>query len=321
MNSADQASIIQWRQAIGEALPIELTLTLDDRSRSLQGFCEDLRRLVPTISLKTEKEDQSQPPAIRIGNVHYQAVPTGKELEPFLESLAAKKALAGRLPLALRQQLDQLRIPAPLKVYMTLQCPFCPVAVGQLLSLAAASEFVRLTVIDAMLFADLAQADRVQSAPTVLLDNHYRWIGQLNVAEVVDMILNRDPARLSKDALEDMFKAGEAGSVAEMMIAGNSLIPAFLELLVHEKWPVRLGAMVAFETLAARSRNLAAQAAGFLWGRFEQASDIVKGDILYLLGQSAPASMIPTLEALLGGTYPPDVLEAAQEALDTLRRS
>jgi alkyl hydroperoxide reductase subunit AhpF len=318
MTLQEEKIIKEWGQTLGAEISIELTVTPDERSQAFRDFCEHLSRLAPKVRIKTEKEEEEEPPVIRIANVRYQAIPEGKELEPFLSVLSDKDSHVHKLPSSVREQLGRIEIPALLKIYVTPHCPFCPATVRQLLLLTEANESIKLTVIDGALFPESAQSDNVQSAPTVILDDQYRWTAAVQIPEVVDMILNRDPSRLSAASLQDMINEGDAGRVAEMMLDSGKLIPAFLELLVHEKWPVRLGAMVVFETLAVENYKLVARAGGFLWESFSQAEDTVKGDILYLMGKSGDAGVIPKLEAVLYGPYSTDVREAASEALEEL---
>lgn len=321
MTPEEEREIALWGQKLKNDIRMELTITKDKRSRAFQNFCDNLSRVAPKIRTKTENEDEAKPPVIRIGNVRYQAIPTGKELEPFLSALAGNKSPALKLSASLRERVSNIEIPARLKIYITPHCPFCPVAVKQLLSLVAANEGIKLTIIDGALFPEAAKSDNVQSAPTALLDDLYRWTGAIQLSEIADMILNRDPSRLSASSLKDMFEEGNASGVAAMMTDSGKIFPAFLELLVHEKWPVRLGAMVAFETIAAENSKLIAQAIPFLWERFSQVEDTVKGDVLYLFGISGDESVIPKLETVLNGTYPVEVKEAAAEALEEINRS
>jgi hypothetical protein len=317
----EERQIALWGQKLENDIRMELTITKDKRSRAFQNFCDNLSRVAPKISTKTEKENEAKAPLIRIGNVRYQAIPSGKELEPFLSALAGNESPTPQLSASLRERVSTMEIPARLKIYITPYCPFCPVAVKQLLSLAAANEGIKLTIIDGALFPEAAKSDNIQSAPTVLLDDLYRWTGTIQLREIADMILSRDPSRLSASSLKDMFEEGNAAGVAEMMTDSGKIFPAFLELLVHEKWPVRLGAMVAFETIAEKNSKLIAQAIPFLWERFPHVEDTVKGDVLYLFGVSGDESLIPKLETVLSGPYPVEVKEAAAEALEEISRS
>jgi glutaredoxin len=315
----EKKQIAIWSQTLKDDIRIHLILTEDERSRTFKDFCDDLKHISPKIKIKQEKDDELKPPVIRIGNVGYQAIPTGKELEPFLGALTNEDGRTQKGPLSVHKKLRQIRVPALLKVYIMPHCPFCPAMVKQLLCLAAASESVKLTVIDGALFPEMAASDKIRSAPTILLDDQFSWTGSIQIEEIVDMMLNRDPSRLSASSLKAMFEEGGAVEVAKMMLDSGKIFPAFTELLVHKKWPVRLAAMVTFETIAEENQTLVHHAIPYLWDCFSTAEDTVKGDILYLLGKSGDKRIIPKLETVLNGPYGVDVIEAAQEALEALK--
>jgi hypothetical protein len=314
----EKKQIADWSQTLKDDIRIHLILTDDERSQAFKEFCDDLARIVPKIKIKQEKDDESKSPVIRIGNVGYQMIPTSKELEPFLSALFDGDGQTQSGPLSVHKKVNQIRVPALLKVYIMPHCPFCPAAVKQLLGLAAASESIKLTIIDGAFFPEMATSDKIQSAPTVLLDDQFYWTGSIQIEEIVDMILNRDPSRLSALSLKAMFEEGKALEVAGMMLDSGKIFSAFTELLVHKKWPVRLAAMVAFETIAEENQTLVHQTLPYLLDCFLTAEDTVKGDILYLLGKSGDKGMIPKLETVLNGPYGVDVKEAAQEALEAL---
>ncbi len=318
MTPREQTIIKQWCQTLDTEITIGLTLTSDERSRAFQAFCDHLNRLAPKVRIKTENEPDAAFPEFRIDNIRYQAIPSGKELRPFLSILSDKRNRVRNLSASMLEQLSRIEIPAPLKVYVTPHCPLCPGTVQKLLLLAMANKFIKLTIIDGALFPESAQSDNIQSAPTVLLDDQFRWTSSVQLPEVVDMILNRDPTRLSASSLRNMFNEGDALRVANMMLASGKLIPAFLELLVHEKWPVRLAAMVAFEALVENNNRLVAQINEYLWDTFPLTADTVKGDILYLMGKSGDTDVIPKLKTILSGDYPSVLKEAAREALEEI---
>jgi Thioredoxin domain len=315
----EKKQIANWSRALKEDIFIRLILTGDERSRTFQDFCETLAHIVPRIKLKKEKDQDSKFPIIRVGNVAYQAIPTDQELGPFLGALSGDGSGIQNMPSMVRHDLFQVRIPAHLKIYIMPHCPFCPALVKQLLLLAAASPFIRLTVIDGALFPESAASDRIRTAPTVLMDDQFHWSGSIRIQDIVDMILSRDPSKLSALSLKAMFEEGDAVKVAEMMLDNGKIFPALLELLVHQKWPVRLAAMVTFETIAEKNRPLVRHTIPFLWNAFPQAEDTVKGDILYLLGITGDKEIIPKLKTVLNGPYVIDVKEAAEEALQALK--
>ena len=153
--------------------------------------------------------------------------------------------------------------------------------------------------------------------PTVLLENQFRWTGSVPLEEIVDVIITRNPNSLGASSLERLLKDGNAAQLADMMTGSQQIFPAFYDLLTHNKWPVRLGAMVVAETIAAQNTELAAELLMPLWQRFEAVSDQIKGDLLYVFGAIGHPTAVPWLQSVLNGGYDAEVKEAAREALDT----
>lgn len=319
MTPEDEAIITEWYRKIHGEIRITLIWAEDHRSEQIQSFCEDFSRLAPGVRIEKEDNRGEQVPEIIIGeNISYQAVPLGRELAPFLDTLSGRDMLADKLALPVRDALNNLRAPAMLKVYIASQCPFCPQVVTLLLSLASSESLIYVTVIDGVLFSEKAEIDHVRSVPTVILDDQFRWTGAIQVEELVHMMLTRDPFQLSTDSLRKIIEQGDAEGLAHMMMESGKIYPAFLDLLTHAKWQIRLGAMVTFEFLAEEHKEMASQVIAPLWERFSRVDDKVKGDILYILGESKDLSVIPKLNSVHKGAYTDEVLEAASEALEKL---
>ena len=318
ISEKEEKRIAGWGRSLKGDILVRLVVTDDERSRAFQDFCEALADIVPMIKIKKEKDEDAKFPLIRIDNVAYRAIPTDQELEPFLKALAGDGNDIQNISSSVQGKLLQVRIPAHLKIYIMPHCPFCPALVAKLLLIAGACKFIRLTVIDGALFPETAVSDKIRTAPTVLLDDQFHWSGSIQIEDIVDMVLSRDPSKLSAPSLKAMFEDGGAAEVAEMMLDSGKIFPAFLGLLIHQKWPVRLAAMVTFETIAEKNQSLIRHTIPFLWNSFSQAEDTVKGDILYLFGISGDTTLIPKLETVLKGPYAVAVKEAAEEALAAL---
>jgi HEAT repeat protein len=117
-----------------------------------------------------------------------------------------------------------------------------------------------------------------------------------------------------------MLKEGKASKLAEMMLEKAEIFPAFYEVLVHPKWPVRLGAMVVMDELIEKNLDLALKTLEPLQGRFYKVDNRVRGDLLYVLGEMQQKEIIPWLENIINGDYDAEVKEAAQEAFDKLKQ-
>ena len=105
-----------------------------------------------------------------------------------------------------------------------------------------------------------------------------------------------------------------------MMLEKTKIFPAFYEVLVHRKWPVRLGAMVVMDELIEKNPDLALQSLEPLCERFYKVDNRVKGDLLYVFGEMQQKEIIPWLETIINGDDDAEVKEAAREALDKLKQ-
>lgn len=308
-------------RTLGRGVPagrrLVVRATADPRSRDLAEFCRRLAELVPSVAVAQEDGEAGVDalPAIVLPNgVRWCGVPHGTELAPFVEALAGQ---TGPPP----EELAAVGLPAALEVFVTAHCPFCPEAVRRLMPLAGAGGRIRLAVIDGGLFPEAAEAAEVRAAPTVVLDGAFRWTGTVPMAELVRMLVERDALSLGPASLEMMLKEGGARRLAQMMSAKGALVPALIELLCHDRWPVRLGAMVAVEELAALNPDLAAEALERLWQRYGAAPDTLKGDILFLIGEVGAQGFLGRARLAAAEAASEEVREAAREAAQKLARS
>jgi hypothetical protein len=315
----DKERIRQWGRGLGDDIILGYATTNHAMDARFKSFVDQVAGLAPRVRVKKDGDAMVSRPTLFIGShVGYQALPLDRELEPFLAVLGNGSAYADRIDPDTRQRLLQLRAPALVKVYITPHCPFCPTTVSVILGLAACSDQVRVTVIDGELFPGAAQKDRVSAAPTVILDDRFRWTGSVDAGELVTLMLDRDPANLGADALKGMIEDGNAEGVARMMAERGVIFPAFIELLSHPRWSVRLGAMVSFETLVEDDPRLAGKVVDPLVAVFTDVDDGVKGDLIHVLGESGNRAALPFLATVAGGDYDGEVQSAAEEAIEKL---
>lgn len=320
MTPQEEKQILTLNDMLSKEVQISLIKSDHEKSRAIMQFCDRLTQLVPKIRVTKEDGDLDEIPTIKIHTgLRYQAVPAGTEVAPFIEALKMLDPSITQTNEALDDRLARVDLPTSLIIYVQPQCKFCPEAVRQLLPLPSLNSNIRLTVIDAMHFPDLAQIENIQSVPTLILEDRFRWTGSIQINEIIDVIVSRDASMLGPVSLEMMLTQGKAGELAGMMLEKEQIFPAFYEVLTHRKWPVRLGAMVVMEELLQNNLPLADRMLKPLWDRFNKVDDRVKGDLLYIFGQMRRIDLAPRLQAILNGDYAPEVQEAAQEALDKIR--
>ena len=319
LTDLDKKQLVRLNDQLSGGVKIGLAASEHAQTPLFKEFCDELSHLVPNIRITSEDSSPNQPPQIFIGEgIRYQAIPGGLEMLPFTEALAAMDSGPEPLSDSIKTRLEQNDLPATLVAYISPQCTFCPQVISDLIPLSMADLGVQLIVIDGTLFPESAQNHKIQSVPTILLDEQFRWTGTIALDELVDAICTRDPAKLGVNSMQSILKDGQAGHLAAMMLEAQKLFPAFYDLLTHDKWPVRLGAMVVMEEIAQEASGLAADAIDPLWERFENAGDQIKGDILYLFGEIGSKRVIPWLEGVINGGYDDEVKEAAQEAMEKL---
>jgi thiol-disulfide isomerase/thioredoxin len=322
MTPSDRKQIEAW--LAGRYGSIELELIADDSepAGTLIQFCEQLADISPNIKIKKRSPDSdAELPAIRVGSrLAYQAVPLGPELTPFLEALT-RLTNPGADPATAVNALDGLTIPAHLQVYIAPQCPHCPRTVAELLPLIQANGNVSISVIDGTLFTEMAASARIKAVPTVILDTDFRWTGSVDMAELTGTIINRDPVKLGPRTLRSFIDDGRASDLAQMMITAKTVFPALIELITHDLWSVRLGAMVAAEEIAWVDRALAGTMIPALERRFSEVGETVQGDILHVIGESGSPDNIPFLESIAGNSASEELREAARDAIDTINEN
>jgi len=317
----EQMDLERSRKWAMEAGDTRITFMKNDDPRCLdfEAFLADLTRVAPQVRLETETVDSIDSPGMRLTeNLLYHLIPSGLELTPFLDALSMTGGRPVGLDHGIGRQVEAVKLPAELRVFMGLHCPYCPGVIARLTPLAISNRNIRVSIIDCALFPEEAKGGNVQAVPTVVLDDGFRWTGQLRVEEILDVLIHRDPAVLAPSTLERMLKEGDASRLSSMMLEREEIFPAFLGLLVRRSWPVRMGAMVVMEELTEKNPVLALQAAESLWERFDAADETVKGDLLYVLGEFRRPEMLPRFRDIQNGPCSPDVREAAAEAIEKI---
>jgi hypothetical protein len=315
----DQERIRIFNDELRLERTIRLFTTADPRSAQFAAFAEGLGTLAPKLHLVHETSAAAVPPGLFLGDAWcYQAIPISAELEPFLhllELLDGRGVLPGR---SLHGRLQEVSVPGSLQVFIAPHCPFCPQVVKQVLALPLVAPVLQVTVVDGTLFPEMAEEAGVKSAPTVILDREFRWIGQIRLEELVDTLVSRDATKLDQEALVGMLKEGNASQLAQMMLRRRQIFPAFMPLLAHAEWSVRLGAMVALEEIVDQEPSVARQAVQPLMELLAGASESIQGDVIYLLGRVGDSGSVLLLKQMLATETNDELRESLAEALAAL---
>ncbi|TWI71721.1 thioredoxin-like protein [Desulfobotulus alkaliphilus] len=214
--------------------------------------------------------------------------------------------------------------PALLRLFVSGHCPHCPGALRMLLGFLNKGP-VSLEVISVDHCPDMASDFQVMAVPTLMLagkEDVFRWTGNLNGKDIENALCGMNPQLLSEESLLNILESGDAQRLVAMMQAEKVIFPAFYNLLIHEKWTVRLGAMVASESLILASPDLGEGLLDWIWERRETLDHAVLGDMVYLMGFGRPVLWKPRLASLMSssGSDIRDAIEDAMAALEEASR-
>jgi len=307
-------------EGLKNPLLLKVNLTKHDLSERFRRFADQLASLSEKLQTVYLTYAEDSPPNIEIKpNLRYMALPNGKEMSPFLQTLIfrsmGKTLLGARTLTALQKIIRSARV----EVMVSPLCPHCPVVVGLVNQLALASSYLELDVIDITLFSDYVQKYGIRSVPAVVIDGRDQLVGNVSEALLVDSLISQSPSTFHPESFKKIVKEGDADKLAGMMVADDEIYAGALELISDSDWSVRMGMMVVLEEVAERSPDLVRRAYPHLTDMLDHEDDIQRGDTAYLLGLIGDASVLGSLQMLLNDANA-EVAEAAFEAIQQIRQ-
>ena len=306
-----------WKSGLDKHLILDFHQGDDANGKILKKFCDLLERYAGVITVHTHKVMEGDSSHLRINQqIKYYALPEDRELLPFLELLSGKAV--SHLSKEYADKALLVDIPCAIDIFIGQHCPFCPDAVKKIAPLAILNPKITVRIIDGVTYPEIAEKYEVKSVPTVFSSDGFRWTGTIPLNELLDSMITREASSLGSASLENMISDGKASDIARMMIENNGIFPAFLDVLLHDKWPVRLGAMVAAETLCESRPDLAATLVAPLAERFFQVDDSVKGDIIQVMGETRSRAAAEFLVKVQNSDVSEEIRDMAREAKDMI---
>jgi glutaredoxin len=306
-------------QALPRTLVLKVKQTGHHLSRRFRTVMEQLAGVTDKLQPFYEYHAGDGLPSLDVkSNLRYFSLPTGPELEPFLQALRLLSAGGSRLSPRTLEALETFLVPTRLEVFIAPACPHCPVVVALTGNLALASSYLEVSIVDVTLFPDQARDRQVRAVPTLVINGQERLVGALGEEILVDRFANRELATLHSETFRRILKEGDAGKLAATMLAEGQIPESALELLSDHDWSVRLGMMVVLEEIGTQRPELARRACPYLVTLLSHQDSRRRGDAAFLLGLIGDAVVLERLEPLAKDKSP-EVAEVATEAMKRIR--
>jgi hypothetical protein len=320
LSESDRRSLDTWQTMIKHPVPMRFLQNHRPESDFLAGFLKSFQELCPQVQIMTEDVPETELPGLILGESwRFHAVPEGRKLEMLQEILLSLDSQTAALPPELQKRWEKLPVAPELIIFIAPLCPFCPQMVRQLIPLTITPPRAGITLIDASLFTEFSREHDIKAVPTVIVNGVYRLTGAFQLAELLDLTEKTDPAQLPAVVLERMVQEGQAGVLGDMMLAGGLIFPHFRALLLHPEINIRLGAMVALETVGEEKPLLVASLLPGLWQEYGTSEIAVQGDIAYLIGEWGDGSWTRPLQVALTAATHTELQETIAEALEKIQ--
>lgn len=316
MDDQDIKKINEWLIDNRKDIMMDFVYCNDVQGNLIKTSIEEFSNVSDRIHIKLKKDEECKESFLIVNpKIVIKGEIKGKLLETLLDIVA--DTIIDKLQ-KYTEISKKITTPHFLKLYVASNCPHCPFVAKELSLLSTTSSNINIEIIDGLLYPENVAKDDIRSVPTLIFNENYRWVGQVQLSEVVEVLTNIDPKNLSSRSIQTMIEAGKAHAVADLMLNEGVVFSSFFELLVNEKWSIRLGAMVVAEEIGHGDKHMANLLIENLWSRYDTVSDTVKGDIVYLIGEIGSAIYIDKLKALVQKNPVPELLDALKDSLETL---
>lgn len=152
-----------------EALSEKITLKHYDIEKDAEIAKQYNVEVVPSTVFLNAKEAYE--------GVKFYGIPAGHEINSFVAAVMEVSGTGEDLPDHLMTQVNAIKSPVNIKVFVTLGCPHCPGAVEKAHKLALLSPHVEGVMIEAQTFSELSDKFHVSSVPKIVINDQYELVG------------------------------------------------------------------------------------------------------------------------------------------------
>ncbi len=117
--------------------------------------------------------------------IRFYGVPAGKEFTTFIESIMLVSSRKPVLTPEATELLSKVNHKVNLKVFVTLECPYCPAMVIRAHKLALANDYITAEMIESSQFAQLASDHNIFGVPNTIINNGLGSVEGLVTEEIL----------------------------------------------------------------------------------------------------------------------------------------
>ncbi len=294
---------------------VEIIVVPNGNWKDFEDFARILSETCDKISYKVEDRDGLFKPAMILKkgdreNIIYNAIPLKEEFEPFLKTL---------IMLSNGFEVDEIKdLEAEIMVFVMPICPHCAKVVETVNSFAVANPKIKSIIIDASRFVDLMQKFEITSAPTTIINGEIKLTGYISREELLEW-LKRASGDYKREYFVTLLNERRLDEIKDIVARNPEDIKILAELLAHEEFLVRFGAMVVMEQIAKENPDVIKIAKDVIRKLLKHEDFRIREDVAMLLGSIGDESDIEFLEELTKDERE-EVKDSALEAIEEIRK-
>lgn len=169
----------QLAQEVGSLMPEKIKVEVYDFAKDADKAKELNVDKVPAIAILGKRDY----------GIRYYGIPYGYEFNTFVDTIMNVSKGATNLSEDTKKKLASVEKLVHIQVFVTLTCPYCPVAAGLADKFAIESDKVRADVVEVGEFPHLAQKYSVMGVPKIVINERTEIVGAVPEAQFVEHVL------------------------------------------------------------------------------------------------------------------------------------
>jgi len=166
-------------QEVASLVPDKITVEIYDFVKDGEKVKEYNVDKVPAIALLGQRDY----------GIRYYGIPYGYEFNTFVDNVIHVSKGSTNLSEETKKKLQSIEKPVHIQVFVTLTCPYCPIAAGLAHKFAIESDKVRADVIEVGEFPHLGQKYSVMGVPKIVINERYELVGAVPESQFVEHVV------------------------------------------------------------------------------------------------------------------------------------